>query len=77
MTDMTTTRSTPLLPTAAAKLVPLAHTGLALLVLMIGIAIAGLALIAAAIAVPVGLLVQSLVGETRPKARRGWQPATA
>ena len=53
------------------------HTALALAALMVGLIIAGIALMVAAVAVPVGLLVQAILGDRPVAARRGWQPVAA
>ncbi|WP_370336945.1 hypothetical protein [Parvularcula marina] len=50
---------------------------LALTALMLGVALAGVALIVASVAVPLGLMMQFFAGDAAPKTRRGWQAVTA
>lgn len=53
------------------------QTVFALAALALAVMFAGLAVIVAAVAVPVGLAIQAIAGQPRPKRRRGWQQVTA
>ena len=53
------------------------QTVFALAALALAVMFAGLAVIVAAVAVPVGLVLQAIAGQPQPKRRRGWQPVTA
>ncbi|RFB04995.1 hypothetical protein [Parvularcula marina] len=65
------TRKTPVTAWASVQAL------LALTALMLGVALAGVALIVASVAVPLGLMMQFFAGDAAPKTRRGWQAVTA
>lgn len=74
---MTTTTPHAVTAQKRATVVTHAQTFLAMAALMFGVLLAGVALIAAAIALPVALLLRALLGSGAQQRRRGWQPASA
>lgn len=77
MNAMTSASSQPLVAEKRLTALTGVQTSLAFAALMLGVALAGAALVVASIAVPLGLLMQAVMGDQTPKGRRGWQPVTA
>lgn len=76
---MNTMRSVSARPVATSRQmsVPFIHSALAILAVMFGVMLAAVALFMAAIALPLGLLIQAFTGEKETHQRRGWQAVTA
>lgn len=77
MTEKSTALSASTSRQPVSRALAVTHSVLALLALMMGVAMAGIALVVAAVAVPFGLVVQAVAAEPVPARRRGWQPVTA